>query len=55
VEFVEVETGLRDSVFIQITSGLKQGDTVVTTGLMAIRPNSKVKIGKLNRYTKKED
>jgi membrane fusion protein, multidrug efflux system len=42
-----VETGIRDSVFVQITSGVKPGDTVVTTGLMAIRPNSKIKISKL--------
>ncbi len=39
-----VETGTRDSAFVHITSGLKVGDTVVTTGLMAIRPNSKVKV-----------
>jgi membrane fusion protein (multidrug efflux system) len=39
-----VETGIRDSVFVQITSGVKPGDTVVTTGLMAIRPNSKLKV-----------
>lgn len=39
-----VETGVRDSAFVHITSGVKAGDTVVTTGLMAIRPNSKIKI-----------
>ena len=39
-----VETGMRDSAFIHITSGVKAGDTVVTTGLMAIRPNSKIKV-----------
>ncbi len=48
--FTIVETGLRDSAFVQITNGLKVGDTVVTTGLMALRPNAKVKIGKLNKY-----
>lgn len=42
-----VETGIRDSVFVQITSGVKPGDTVVTTGLMAIRPNSKIKIARV--------
>lgn len=45
--FTVVETGLRDSAFVQITSGLKQGDTVITTGLMAVRPNAKIKINKL--------
>ena len=48
--FTVVETGLRDSAFVQITSGLKEGDTVITTGLMAIRPNAKVKVGRVNTY-----
>lgn len=45
--FTVVETGIRDSSFIQILRGLKVGDTVVTTGLMAIRPNSKLKVTKV--------
>jgi membrane fusion protein, multidrug efflux system len=49
-QFVVVETGIRDSAFVQILSGLKQGDTVITTGLMALRPNAKVKVGKLSKY-----
>jgi membrane fusion protein (multidrug efflux system) len=48
--FTVVETGIRDSSYVQILSGLKAGDTIVTTGLMSIRPKSKVKITKLNRY-----
>jgi membrane fusion protein (multidrug efflux system) len=47
--FSVVETGIRDSAYVQINSGLKKGDTVIITGLMAIRPSVKVKIGKLNR------
>jgi membrane fusion protein (multidrug efflux system) len=47
VVYSVVETGIRDSVFVQITNGVKVGDTVVTTGLMAIRPNSTVKITRL--------
>lgn len=46
-QFAVVETGIRDSAYVQILNGLKVGDTVVTTGLMAIRPNSKLKITKL--------
>ncbi len=42
--FTVVETGIRDSVFVQITSGLQVGDTVITSGLMVIRPNAKVKV-----------
>jgi len=50
VQFVNVETGIRDSAYVQITNGLKVGDTVITSGLMAIRPNAKVKVTKVNHY-----
>jgi membrane fusion protein (multidrug efflux system) len=53
VKFLTVETGIRDSVFVQIVRGLKAGDTIITTGLMAIRPKSKLKITKLSRYGSK--
>ena len=46
--FTVVETGIRDSAYVQILSGLKAGDTVITSGLMAIRPNAKVRITKIN-------
>ncbi|MCC6723068.1 MAG: efflux RND transporter periplasmic adaptor subunit [Saprospiraceae bacterium] len=46
-EFRDVETGTRDETFVQIIDGLQVGDTVVTTGLMAIRPNSKLILTKL--------
>lgn len=49
-QFVVVETGIRDSAFVQITNGLKPGDTVITTGLMAIRPDAKIRLSKLTRY-----
>ena len=47
-QFTVVETGIRDSAYVQILKGLQKGDTVITTGLMAIRPNAKVKIVKVN-------
>lgn len=49
-QFLVVETGIRDSTYVQIMKGLKPGDTVVTSGLMAIRPKAKIKITKVNRY-----
>ncbi len=52
VQFLTVTTGIRDSVFIQILNGLKAGDTVIMSGLMAIRPKSKLKITKVNRHGK---
>ncbi len=48
--YTVVETGVRDSVFVQVVSGLKVGDTVVTSGLMAIRPNAKIKINQLQAH-----
>jgi membrane fusion protein (multidrug efflux system) len=45
--FVEVTTGYRDSVNVQITSGLNVGDTVVLTGLLSIKPESKINVDKI--------
>ena len=47
-EFVSVTTGLRNAENVQITSGLKPGDTVITTGLLFLRKDSKVKLTKVN-------
>lgn len=44
IYFAVVETGIRDSAYIEITHGVNPGDTVITTGLMSIRPNVKVKV-----------
>lgn len=49
VVFSVVETGARDSAFVQVTQGLKAGDTIVTTGLMILKPNSKVKVVRVNK------
>lgn len=42
--FVDVETGMRDSSNVQVTTGLKRGDTVIITGLLGLKPEAKVKI-----------
>jgi membrane fusion protein (multidrug efflux system) len=46
-DFVTVETGVRDSTLIQVTKGLTPGDTVITTGLLFLKPQADVKITKL--------
>ncbi|HUR11867.1 MAG TPA: efflux RND transporter periplasmic adaptor subunit [Flavitalea sp.] len=46
-QFQVVTTGIRDSTFIQVIDGLNVGDTIITTGLLAIRPESKVTISKV--------
>lgn len=45
--FVDVTTGVRDSARVQILSGLHPGDTVVTTGLLSVRPNASIAINKI--------
>jgi membrane fusion protein (multidrug efflux system) len=42
--FVNVETGGRQANTVEITKGLKQGDSVVVTGLLFARPKSKLKV-----------
>ena len=44
--FADVTTGIRDSAKVQIIDGLKAGDTVVVTGLLSVRPEAKIQIGK---------
>lgn len=46
-QFQVVTTGIRDSTFVQVIDGLNVGDTVITTGLLAIRPESKITISKV--------
>lgn len=43
-EPAKVETGLRNDSAIQITSGLNENDTIITTGMMSLRPGIMVKL-----------
>lgn len=43
-KFVNVEVGMRTESNVQILSGLNVGDTVLTTGLLQVRPDADVKI-----------
>ena len=47
--FVTVLTGTRDSSKVEILKGLAVGDTIVTTGLLQIKPGSKIKISSLKK------
>jgi membrane fusion protein (multidrug efflux system) len=40
---VEVVTGVRDSTNVQIVEGVKAGDTVITSGILFLRPGMEVK------------
>ena len=44
-----VTTGIRDSARVEILTGIKQGDTIITTGLMSIKPGAAVKISNLKK------
>ena len=44
---MEITTGVRDSTNIQVINGISKGDTVITTGLLYLRPDVDVKLTKL--------
>jgi membrane fusion protein (multidrug efflux system) len=44
----KVEIGLREEKRVQIISGLVEGDTVITSGILQMRPGAKVKITNFN-------
>lgn len=47
-KFTIVGTGLRDSSRVQITSGINAGDTIITTGILSIKPDAKIKISRIS-------
>lgn len=46
-QFVEITTGVRDSANVQVISGINSSDTVITSGLMFLKPGAEVKIAKI--------
>jgi len=45
-KFVAIEIGTRTEKEVQVISGLKPGDTVLTTGLLQVKPGMTVKFTK---------
>jgi membrane fusion protein (multidrug efflux system) len=45
---IKIETGLRTEEEIQILNGLQEGDTVITSGILQLKPKTKVKITSIN-------
>lgn len=43
----KVETGIRTEAYVQIISGIQPGDSVITTGIMQLKPDASVKAIKL--------
>jgi len=47
--FVTVETGLRNANKVQIVRGVQPGDTVITSGLLQIKPDATVKVVRVTK------
>lgn len=45
--FLSVTTGIRDSVYVQVISGVNIGDTVLMSGLMSVKPDSDIQLSKI--------
>ena len=43
----DITTGIRDSSNVQVLTGLSVGDTIITTGLLFLRPGADVKLKKV--------
>jgi len=46
-EFLTVNTGIRKAAFIEVLNGLQSGDTVVTTGIVFLKPKADLKFSKV--------
>ncbi len=46
-DFRVVQTGVRSQSYIQITDGVNEGDTIVTTAIMYVKPNMGLKVMKI--------
>lgn len=46
-DFVTVITGIRQAALVEVTHGLQSGDTVVTTGILFIKPGNPIKFAKI--------
>ena len=45
-KFINVETGYRTAAGVEITAGVKVGDTLIVAGMLFVRDGSELKIGK---------
>lgn len=48
-DFNTVTTGIRDSSKVEILTGLSIGDTIITTGILSIKPGSKITISSFKK------
>jgi membrane fusion protein (multidrug efflux system) len=46
-QFLTVNTGIRKAAFIEVLNGINIGDTVVTTGIVFLKPDAPLKFSKV--------
>ena len=42
--FVNVETGIRNTTMVELTSGVNPGDTIIVSGMLFVRANAAIKV-----------
>ncbi|MDD5673828.1 MAG: efflux RND transporter periplasmic adaptor subunit [Chitinivibrionales bacterium] len=47
--FITVQTGIRQAASVQVVNGIAPGDTVVTTGILFLKPGANLKFSKVSR------
>ncbi len=47
-EFVKVKTGIRQASLVEVLEGIRAGDTIVTTGVLFIRPDAPLQFSKVH-------
>jgi membrane fusion protein (multidrug efflux system) len=48
-KFVIVKTGIRNASRIDVVSGINPGDTIITTGLLFLKPGAILNYSKIKR------
>ena len=51
--FVNVETGLRNANLVELTSGIKSGDSIIVSGMLFVRPKAAVKVMRVKSVKEK--
>jgi len=47
--FVNVETGLRSTEMVELTSGVNPGDSIIVSGMLFVRPNAAIRVKGLKK------
>ncbi|HEY4787039.1 MAG TPA: efflux RND transporter periplasmic adaptor subunit [Bacteroidales bacterium] len=50
-KFVTIKTGIRTASKVEVLSGIENGDTIITTGILFLRPGADLRFSKVKRDT----